>query len=469
MAGRSCTGEILKLPDVRQAMDPSIEAFKTFDVAVSNLTVKKITQLLRDYLLPAYPKKKAELLNRLREFAAHPEQWAAKLLQSVSGKSARGNISKKRAAKSGIDKMIKGTFGESAKETHKFNPRTIPTARDLQSPPALAPAVIRNNNSWSEDDIPHEHLRFFTLDTGETFPFDKRTVRNPASISYARNLSALFKDWHESSHLVVNGRAIPIKSWPFFFQSLVGVRKGWKVLKQKWGMWKFIVAERESFPDDDTFWAAHSDPDGTRHPQQRIANDLQVRRLAQQADHSALVEQALKFYGGNLARADAGVEKKAPREARYFTYVRRNEVVTLKTPSRIASAWLQLLTDRPDVAAEWAAMREWEEIEAELAAAQEVEDEEDDEDGNEDDEDGAVSASGPLNLASDLVGVTAATTDFNFDFDFDFDFSFDFCNFNITNSFAEGTSDPSGSDLAGVKAVESETDFDMDSFFAAAM
>jgi len=46
------------------------------------------------------------------------------------------------------------------------------------------------------------------LDDGELV-FDRTAVMHPPAVRFSTDISALFREWHQSTYLVVNGHGIP--------------------------------------------------------------------------------------------------------------------------------------------------------------------------------------------------------------------------------------------------------------------
>ncbi|KAI9057197.1 hypothetical protein FKP32DRAFT_1681931 [Trametes sanguinea] len=193
--------------------------------------------------------------------------------------------------------------------------------------------------------IPSERLMFFELD-GERFAFDKTTVPNPPQVSFAEDIPRLFREWHQSELLVINGRGIPIKHWAWFYRKRTHIKaQVWDVIRAKWNKWKSIVEERERFTSDEAFWATYSDSTGKHLNQQAILAMLQGNRGKDNARDAAA---ARKFFGNDLTRADAHG---------YFVYRKRNVYKVCEKAEAIARKWRELLEDYPDIAHAWASMQ----------------------------------------------------------------------------------------------------------------
>jgi len=75
----------------------------------------------------------------------------------------------------------------------------------------------------------------------EEFAFDRTAVDDPPAKHFSEDIDGLFKQWNDSNLLVVNGRGIPIKYWPQFYQAKKGIKSGaWKAIRVEWGNWKVM-------------------------------------------------------------------------------------------------------------------------------------------------------------------------------------------------------------------------------------
>ena len=75
----------------------------------------------------------------------------------------------------------------------------------------------------------------------EEFAFDRTTVNDPPAKHFSEDIDGLFEQWNNSDLLVVNGRSIPIKYWPQFYQAKKGIKSGaWKAIRVEWGNWKVL-------------------------------------------------------------------------------------------------------------------------------------------------------------------------------------------------------------------------------------
>ncbi|KAJ8454346.1 hypothetical protein ONZ51_g13076 [Trametes cubensis] len=185
-------------------------------------------------------------------------------------------------------------------------------------------------------------LLHFDFPDGERVTFDKTRVPNPPPVSFSDDISALFKEWHQSDLLKVSGRGIPIKYWPWFYQKRAHIKNyAWDVIRSKWNKWKYIVEERERFASDDAFWAQYSDESGKHLNQQTILARLQKAR---EEDNKRDAAAALKFFDNDLNH---------PLAHGYFGYKKRNISSLCSKPEAIARKWRELLKRRPDVADAW--------------------------------------------------------------------------------------------------------------------
>ncbi|CDO74843.1 hypothetical protein BN946_scf184280.g3 [Trametes cinnabarina] len=193
--------------------------------------------------------------------------------------------------------------------------------------------------------IPADRLMVFELD-GERIWSDKAAVPDPPHVSFAEDISRLFREWHQSEILVVGGRGIPVKHWALFYKKRTHIKRHvWDVIRAKWNKWKSIVEERERFISEEAFWATYSDACGNRFNQQSILAMLQANRGRDNARDAA---DALKFFRNDLTR---------PEAHDYFIYRKRNVVQVCEKPEAIARKWRELLADHPEVAAAWASMQ----------------------------------------------------------------------------------------------------------------
>lgn len=88
------------------------------------------------------------------------------------------------------------------------------------------------------EEIDPENLASVEL-YGEQFVFDKTRVPDPPASLFSDDIPRLFKEWHHSSALVVNGRAIPIKHWQLFYAKRKGIKQhAWDAIRVRLNNWK---------------------------------------------------------------------------------------------------------------------------------------------------------------------------------------------------------------------------------------
>jgi hypothetical protein len=86
--------------------------------------------------------------------------------------------------------------------------------------------------------IPPGKRAVIQLDDGE-LAFDKTTVMRPPAVRFSTDVNALFREWHQSTYLMVNGRGIPVKNWGDVYKQCTGENsKAWALRKVQWGQWK---------------------------------------------------------------------------------------------------------------------------------------------------------------------------------------------------------------------------------------
>ncbi|KAI0721352.1 hypothetical protein C8T65DRAFT_692418 [Cerioporus squamosus] len=195
--------------------------------------------------------------------------------------------------------------------------------------------------SWEA--IPTRNLVIVDLD-GDELAFDRTQVPNPPKVSFANDLPRLFREWHTSEILTVNGRGIPVKHWDLFYKKRIGIKQhAWDVVRVQWGNWKacFLVTERETFSSEAMFWAKYSDSEGNRLSFQKILDILQGSR---KTDDDRNAAAALWFFDGNLAQ---------PGAHGYFAYRKSGTFYVCTKTQTIASKWRKLLHERKDVAELW--------------------------------------------------------------------------------------------------------------------
>ncbi|KAI0696041.1 hypothetical protein C8T65DRAFT_529848, partial [Cerioporus squamosus] len=165
----------------------------------------------------------------------------------------------------------------------------------------------------------------------EELAFDRTQVPSPPKVSFANDLPRLFREWHDSDLLTVNGRGIPIKHWERFYKKRVGIKQhAWDLVRVKWGNWRFLVLERERFDSEDAFWAKYTDEEGKHLNFQKILDALQGGR---KTDDNRDAAAALWFFGGDLTRPDAHGR---------FSYKKDGKSYVCKKNQAIAVKWRKL-------------------------------------------------------------------------------------------------------------------------------
>ncbi|THH21117.1 hypothetical protein EUX98_g8453 [Antrodiella citrinella] len=118
----------------------------------------------------------------------------------------------------------------------------------------------------------------------------------------------------------------------------------WNALKVTWGLWKFIVEEKEWLGSEDAFWKEHSHKDGTHLTYKQINEKLRDARAAQ---NKADTDAALKyFYGDLFGEAARG----------WFTYAKGGAEQQSSKDQKIARVWRQIL-EEDEEARLWAALQ----------------------------------------------------------------------------------------------------------------
>ncbi|KAG1763968.1 hypothetical protein EV702DRAFT_1051544 [Suillus placidus] len=219
-------------------------------------------------------------------------------------------------------------------------PRLSSTAPTVTRPTvsALSTQAISNPVLVPVHTIPPRNLAIVQLDDGE-LAFDKTAVMRPPAVRFSTDVSALFREWHCSMYLVVNGRGIPIKYWGEVYKRCAGENS------KAWALCKFIVEERSRFASDDAFWAAWSDASGQRTGYTQICNTLQRQRVQRDAQDAAA---ARTFFGGSLGHSDAQGA---------FTYMKSGVARLMSKDVDVARKWRDLLAADGALAQRWEEMR----------------------------------------------------------------------------------------------------------------
>jgi hypothetical protein len=109
---------------------------------------------------------------------------------------------------------------------------------------SLSHALNGQSVTCTAESIPQDKLAIVKLGD-EEFAVDRTQIPDPPAKHFSHDIPGLFEQWHHSNCLVVNGRGIPIKHWPQFYQAKKGFKSGaWKAIRVEWGNWKvncFVV------------------------------------------------------------------------------------------------------------------------------------------------------------------------------------------------------------------------------------
>ncbi|KAI1782483.1 hypothetical protein LXA43DRAFT_1103957 [Ganoderma leucocontextum] len=193
----------------------------------------------------------------------------------------------------------------------------------LLEPVPTTPTASRHT-VIAREAIPADSLMAFDLEDG-TLYFYKAQVPDPPKVTFADDLSQLFKEWYVSDLLRKHAR---------------------DALRVQWGLWKYVVAEREHYPSEDLFWAHYSDEDGHRLNFKTICELLQDGRKESDEQDAAA---ALWFFGNDLAH---------PAAHGYFHYKKSGKQYLCTKVQAIAGKWHQLLREHPEVAQQWERVRD---------------------------------------------------------------------------------------------------------------
>ncbi|TDL17157.1 hypothetical protein BD410DRAFT_831670 [Rickenella mellea] len=138
----------------------------------------------------------------------------------------------------------------------------------------------------------------------EELHYNPSMVPDVPVVRFAADLGQLFREWHSSERLQVNGRGIPIKYWPEFYKKRKGVKEhAWAAIRNQWTNWKFIAEERDHLGSDEAFWAKWQDSNGTALNYTAILKGLMAEREAANKEAKA---KALQFFHEDLNSEDAG-------------------------------------------------------------------------------------------------------------------------------------------------------------------
>ncbi|TDL16528.1 hypothetical protein BD410DRAFT_795296 [Rickenella mellea] len=217
-----------------------------------------------------------------------------------------------------------------------------PISQQFDNNTSMVLGNISNAGASRPEDSADDPSNMRTVHLGhEEFRYNVTKVPDPPATHFSDNIDGLFKNWHESKLLIVNGRGIAVKFWPEFYMRSKGSRThAWDALKGEWGKWKYIADERDSCDSDEAFWLKFQDGNGKCLHYTAILDKLQKQRVEAIKQDSA---DALKFFGGDLSRVDA-------RGA--FMYSTRGQRQVMIKPEAIAKKWRTLLQD-PEISRQW--------------------------------------------------------------------------------------------------------------------
>ncbi|EPS94613.1 hypothetical protein FOMPIDRAFT_1054901 [Fomitopsis schrenkii] len=218
-------------------------------------------------------------------------------------------------------------------------------SRNIPCPTETLEAPTRNTSSEREGAT--SQVVCARLDD-EDFYFDKAHLPDPPSIHYSQDIPALFREWHSSQLLTINGRGIAIKHWEALYKKRKGFTdsNAWKVIGVEWLNWKFLVEERERFPSEEAFWTEYSDEKQERMSYQQILDKLKAARTHRDdLDYKA----AMRYFGGNLDRADAKGK---------FQYKKGGKSMLMRKRRDVAKKWRELLAEDDSLQAGWTTMQQ---------------------------------------------------------------------------------------------------------------
>lgn len=115
---------------------------------------------------------------------------------------------------------------------------SAPVQWETASPPSAA-LVHQVPPADTGGDSVHESHMLRLKD--RTITFNPRTVPSPpVGLSYSRSeISKLFHDWYNSSHIVVGSHGIPICYWDSLYKKRVGIKGNvWTRFRSTWHNWK---------------------------------------------------------------------------------------------------------------------------------------------------------------------------------------------------------------------------------------
>lgn len=109
---------------------------------------------------------------------------------------------------------------------------------------------------------------------------------------------------------------------------------------------QFLVEERERFPSEEAFWTEYSDEKQERMSYQQILDKLKAARTHRDdLDYKA----AMRYFGGNLDRADAKGK---------FQYKKGGKSMLMRKRRDVAKKWRELLAEDDSLQAGWTTMQQ---------------------------------------------------------------------------------------------------------------
>lgn len=118
----------------------------------------------------------------------------------------------------------------------------------LSQTAALGPSCIASSVSLGalySPDVTSKSRKVSVRIGDEDFSFDPASVPDVPTVSYSQKLDDLFKHWDtildkRDAYLVVEGRGIPVKYWPEFYNKRKGMTNpsSWDAKKGQWGKWR---------------------------------------------------------------------------------------------------------------------------------------------------------------------------------------------------------------------------------------
>ncbi|TDL15194.1 hypothetical protein BD410DRAFT_845401 [Rickenella mellea] len=220
----------------------------------------------------------------------------------------------------------------------------IPNMAVVQALQEPIPSASPENSSANDSELLSVENTHTAILGDEEFHYSPSMVPDVPAVQFASDLGQLFREWHSSERLQVNGRGIPIKYWPEFYKKRKGVKEhAWAAIRNQWTNWKFIAEERDHLGSDEVFWAKWRDSKGVALNYTAILNGLKAEREAANKNAKA---KALQFFNEDLNSEDAG---------NLFKYEKSGQTHLGESDRFIARRWSTLLKSS-DAAAKWAEM-----------------------------------------------------------------------------------------------------------------